>query len=645
MSLPSSTSVPASSLFLLSSLLQEDRLDKVKEMASAKPFAMENDHNPQLSSDLKDGPSVSNNSTEDDDIIIIEPVKKPNTEKIGINMYSTDGNTNGTNLSTAQMPTKPDLPTLNDSEIRLKKETGLSESQAKLPAERAKKSSIPSGQIPLQSYSAKEVIDVESLDNIQPQEKTQVPIPALGLQLDDNLTIQQNYANNQALQQLLLSSLAMPQSLGQAALLANPLLAQGYNLLSSYGINQYNPLLGMMNGFGLGNSLSNPYLLDLTTASYLTKLQQELQALQAQQLLSQLQAQAQLKTSLPQTQFPQNLNSLTVPDKTLTSEYSLTLNNTIINESPADSLNKLATTAEQKKGNEEAKTGNSYTIWSILERKAGEGSNNNSNNKKEDKDNLDSVLKKRGREKEIATATSSKEMPKNNKTNKKFKDKINNIMDLDTNNKDDEKSEKSEGESLASKNDKSKKTGNSKKERSTRSRAFFELTPEHRPTKKERKMNKLQLMKDGPSQNGSDSEQASTSNKIKKGKVAKSDNNDAEEEDEDEITETPVGESYQAVITPFALNGYREPRNRVIRSVWNPEEFDDSRFKEFLNGLEQIIGESITNHEACVKLLKKNQMNIEKIYEQARKNEAYYKNLLKANSYQAILRQRNSQHN
>jgi len=153
-----------------------------------------------------------------------------------------------------------------------------------------------------------------------------------------------------------------------------------------------------------------------------------------------------------------------------------------------------------------------------------------------------------------------------------------------------------------------------------------ELTPPLKPMKKERKMNKLQEIR-----------------AIQEERMKEYENYvikiHFDDKKKDNIVETRIGGTFQTALPEFDLN-YRTPIRRPIKQVWNPESTDEAEIKEYFKALSEKNQGDVTNQERALKLLKKFDMDKEKVLDNISKNPLYYKNYFDINGYQTILRQR-----
>jgi len=111
-----------------------------------------------------------------------------------------------------------------------------------------------------------------------------------------------------------------------------------------------------------------------------------------------------------------------------------------------------------------------------------------------------------------------------------------------------------------------------------------------------------------------------------------------EEQNTQEIIETPIGKKHQAVLPQFELNTCKG-KKRSINSKWTPNQDIESLYK-FIKELELLLGMKITNHEKAIEIWKKTDLNNPKSYQNFKKNITYYKNYFKPSGYQSVLRQK-----
>ena len=105
-----------------------------------------------------------------------------------------------------------------------------------------------------------------------------------------------------------------------------------------------------------------------------------------------------------------------------------------------------------------------------------------------------------------------------------------------------------------------------------------------------------------------------------------SDNND------EEVTRTPIGYLHQATIPPFDEGTEQEQkRSRVVKYVWNPESADSDKILQDLKKISEAIAETRPIEEKAIKLLRKFDMDVEKVVEEIKRNEAYYRNYFSIN--------------
>ncbi len=159
-----------------------------------------------------------------------------------------------------------------------------------------------------------------------------------------------------------------------------------------------------------------------------------------------------------------------------------------------------------------------------------------------------------------------------------------------------------------------------------RSKVIPELTPPLKPMKRERKMNRLQEMR-----------------AIEEERVKEFENYvikiHFDDKKKDNIVDTRRGDGYQTKLHEFDLN-YKLPVRRQVRKVWTPESSNESELNDYFKLLTEKNQEEVTNQERALKLLKKFDMDKEKVLDNITKNPLYYKNYFDIHGYQSILRQR-----
>jgi len=154
------------------------------------------------------------------------------------------------------------------------------------------------------------------------------------------------------------------------------------------------------------------------------------------------------------------------------------------------------------------------------------------------------------------------------------------------------------------------------------------------PKRVERKVDKIHIIKDQDEEKTFGEDNSNYVIKIH-----------ADDPEKDGVLTTLIGPRFQAEIPDFSLNHAVEDLTAGIKQVWNPDYLSPDEVKTYLAMLEKKIGERITNTEKALKLLQKFDFDMEKLKDHVKKNQMYYKNYFRINSYQGMLRQRNVQGN
>lgn len=146
------------------------------------------------------------------------------------------------------------------------------------------------------------------------------------------------------------------------------------------------------------------------------------------------------------------------------------------------------------------------------------------------------------------------------------------------------------------------------------------------PGRRERKMNKLQLLRTAY--------QTYLEDLRKPYKI--SIHIDPTNPDE-KIVSAKIGEGFQCDVDQ-ALNTLAYKVKHPVKSTWSPDSFTPRMLEEYYARFGQIIGQRVTNEEAALKNLARFEMDIEKALDNVKKNQLYFQNSFRLD--QRVLRNR-----
>jgi len=94
----------------------------------------------------------------------------------------------------------------------------------------------------------------------------------------------------------------------------------------------------------------------------------------------------------------------------------------------------------------------------------------------------------------------------------------------------------------------------------------------------------------------------------------------------------PVGPAYQAELPALMNKSKGESRmSRSPKVMWNPEKISTVALNNCLEKMYQTVNQNITNHEKAVKLLMENDMNVDKLINEMKKNKLFYRTVFSLN--------------
>jgi len=106
-------------------------------------------------------------------------------------------------------------------------------------------------------------------------------------------------------------------------------------------------------------------------------------------------------------------------------------------------------------------------------------------------------------------------------------------------------------------------------------------------------------------------------------------------EDDEEINETPVGEEFQVKVGPFV----EKPRaKKELKLVWDPSKATERNVNTYFQKLETKFGKKIVSEEFALKFYYEHKMNVKKIMAEIEGNKLYFKNFFEMK--QKVLRNR-----
>ena len=147
------------------------------------------------------------------------------------------------------------------------------------------------------------------------------------------------------------------------------------------------------------------------------------------------------------------------------------------------------------------------------------------------------------------------------------------------------------------------------------------------PAKKERKLNKLQMLK------------VAYQNYLEElRKPYTIDIHINPENTDQKIVETKVGENCQIDFGSFDSKPRPETSKKKPVPVWNPDDMNSGQVESYLYRFCQIIGQKVTNEAAMLKNLVQFEMNVENALENIEKHKIFYRNSFRLD--QRVLRNR-----
>lgn len=96
-----------------------------------------------------------------------------------------------------------------------------------------------------------------------------------------------------------------------------------------------------------------------------------------------------------------------------------------------------------------------------------------------------------------------------------------------------------------------------------------------------------------------------------------------ENDDSDEINETPVGEEFQVKVGPFVENARAK---KELKLVWDPSKATERNVGSYFQKLETKFGKKIVSEEFALKAYYEHKMNVKKIMSEIEGNKLYFKN-------------------
>jgi len=129
----------------------------------------------------------------------------------------------------------------------------------------------------------------------------------------------------------------------------------------------------------------------------------------------------------------------------------------------------------------------------------------------------------------------------------------------------------------------------------------------------------------------------------KKRKEVKKDNDDEyviklhvnENDDNEDINETPVGEEFQVKVGAFKGN---QRVKKELKLVWDPSKATERNVNSYFQKLETKFGKKIVSEEFALKFYYEHKMNVKKIMAEIEGNKMYFKNFFEMK--QKVLRNR-----
>jgi len=96
-----------------------------------------------------------------------------------------------------------------------------------------------------------------------------------------------------------------------------------------------------------------------------------------------------------------------------------------------------------------------------------------------------------------------------------------------------------------------------------------------------------------------------------------------EDDPNEEITETPIGDDFQVALPPFSISS---DKFRPVKAAWNPEMIEEI---EALDGYYQTISDKfereVVNEEVALRILRKFDMDVSKVIEEIEENKMTYR--------------------
>jgi len=108
-----------------------------------------------------------------------------------------------------------------------------------------------------------------------------------------------------------------------------------------------------------------------------------------------------------------------------------------------------------------------------------------------------------------------------------------------------------------------------------------------------------------------------------------------EEDDDEDIADTPVGDEFQANVGPFKKQTLKK---RPLKLVWDPSQIEEKTIKTFYQKVEAKFDKTIINQEFALKAFKENRMNVRKVIGELENNKVLVKNFFEIR--QKVLRNR-----